>query len=153
MSKLITENDLNGIFDAILPFDDRKAWVAFQKGGYTANNTASKVTGVTLSSGANATSYFTIGTDQVTVKQSGFYKISLSFCLSAITTESNCKRIALYKNGSENCVAIGRKPSWENCTNIAVTTLAKDDVLTMYARAEDGNSTFTASMILIEYLG
>lgn len=128
------------------------AWVSIMKTNFTGDNTATKVTGTTIISGGHKDDFFTIGTDQITIKKAGYYKVTLCFVLSAMTTQTNVKRIALYNNSAESCNTLGRMYAWESCTGYAIKSYAVNDVLTMYCRAEDGNSTYSYAYIMIEPL-
>lgn len=128
------------------------AWVLISKESFTGNNTVTKVTGTTITSGGHKDDFFTIGTDQITIKRAGYYKVTACFTLSAMTTQTNVKRIGVYKNGSESFVALGRLSTWETCAGSAVKSYDINDVLAMYCRAEDGNSTYFYGHVLIEAL-
>lgn len=128
-------------------------WVSISATGFTGNNTATKVTGTTIRSGGNASDYFdTSVSDQVTIKRAGTYKITIFFRVSAITSAGNVKRISCYNNDSEFCTAMSRTNSWEDTSSTTIASCNIGDVLTMYKRAEDGNSTYAPALILIEAL-
>lgn len=126
------------------------AWAQIYKSSFTANNTAAKVTGTTIWCSNNSSKYFTAGTDSITINKAGVYKITVGFRLSAATNNTNVKRLALYKNGTELVTVLGRDNAWNDRAQTYTATLAKNDVLTMYARAEDGNSTYSFGRIIIE---
>ena len=148
----MTSQEIDDFVDSlnITQREDYNSWAYITKINFTANNTVAKVTGVTIDSGGSADEFFTIGTDQITVKKSGKYKVSLSFVLSAITTEASVKRLSLYRNSAETTNCLGQKASWDTCTNVAIVSCDVGDVLSMWARAEDGNSTYSSARIIIE---
>lgn len=151
MSKLITKNDLKAIFDEILPYQKRP-WFDFYKSNFTGNNTGTTLTGITINTNDVAEDCFTVGTDQVTIKKAGNYKITITFRLSAITTQANVKRITLMTNSVESVIAMARLSNWEDCSRTDIRTFAVGDVITVSRRFEDGNSTCEQMRCIVEYI-
>ena len=126
------------------------AWVQMYHGNRAMNNTAAKITGLTISKGGNYNEYFNVGTaDQVTIKKTGGYRIDMAMRFSSVTNAANVKRISLYVNGSEFLVLMARANSWEDFSTFYTQTLSVGDVLTMYGRSEDGNATASIERIYI----
>ena len=152
-SETITRTDLTNILNEILPPVTLNPWASMYIEGISVNNTATKVTGLTMNSGGNASDYFDIGTsNEIKIKKAGKYKITIYFRTTAITSAGNVKRISCYVNGSESAVAMARLNTWEDTMSITFRDLNANDVLTMYKRAEDGGSTYGAARILVEAL-
>ena len=126
------------------------AWVQMYHGNRAMNNTAAKITGLTISKGGNYNEYFNVGTaDQVTIKKTGGYRIDMAMRFSSVTNAANVKRISLYVNGSEFLVLMARANSWEDFSTFYTQTLSVGDVLTMYGKSEDGNATASIERIYI----
>ena len=127
------------------------AFVQMYHGNQALNNTARKITGLSISAGGNYSDYFDVGTaDQVTIKKTGGYRIDMAMRFSAVTNAGNVKRISLYRNGSEFVVLMSRANSWEDFSTFYTQDLSVGDVLTMYGRSEDGNATASIERIYIE---
>ena len=142
--------DMKVLLTKVLTAFAPSAWVQLYGTAFSANNTASKVTGLTITHSDNYSEFFTIETNQITIKKSGIYKVSISWQLSASANNTNVKRIALYKNGSQLNATLGRDNSYNDRSSFYLDTFAAGDVLTVYKRAEDNNSTFTYARVLIE---
>lgn len=119
---------------------------------FTGNNTIAKLT-PTITYAGNANKYFTIGSGQVTIKQTGYYKVTIGLRLSATSNAANVKRISLYKNGTEDYTVLSRLNTWEDVCTSCLARYNAGDVLTMWRRFEDGNSTASFGFILIEPVG
>lgn len=129
----------------------QSAFVQMYHGNRTLNNTASKITGLSISAGGNYSDYFDVGTaDQVTIKKTGGYRIDMAMRFSSVTNAGNVKRISLYRNGSEFVVLMSRASSWEDFSTFYTQDFSVGDVLTMYGRSEDGNATASIERIYIE---
>ena len=115
--------------------------------GFTAGTTAVRITGLTVSIGNGEC--FTAGTNQATVKKTGYYFISVSFIQSATNNATSVKRVALYRNGSSLLGALSRANSWTTSTADAIYKLNANDVLTMYARDESGTGTYSYGRCII----
>lgn len=152
-SEAITRNDLEAVLNSVLPPQTTiYPWVSLYRSNFTGNNTSTKITGITIQNGTNASDYFTVGTDQVTIKKSGNYKISITYRLSATSNAANVKRVSLYQNSTETLIAMGRWNTYEDCTHITIRTFSVGDVITLYRRFEDGNSTCEQMRCIIEYI-
>ena len=140
-SETITKNDLAGILNGVIGLANvgNNGYGRIAKTNFTANNTLAKVTGASISAAGDC---FETGTDQITSKRSGQYLVSMSFVCSAVTTATNVKRITLYRNGNSLQSALGRPSTYEDISIIRILSLNAGDVMTMWARAEDGNSTY-----------
>ena len=141
--------DLKALLSKIL---NKDAWAQLYASGFTGNNTASKVTDTVIATSDAMGEYFTVGTNQITLNKSGTYKITLCMRLSGATNNTNVKRLAMYRNNSESMVVMGRDNTWQDRTCVYISNLSKGDVLTMWRRAEDGNSTYSFGKIIIEYI-
>lgn len=109
--------------------------------GTTGNNTATKLTNLSIV--GKRGKHFTTQSNQVTIIQHGLYIVDISYRLNAVTSATNVKRISVYKNGSEWVAAMARASSWEDVTATYIRECQAGDVLTMYRRFEDGNSTIS----------
>lgn len=127
------------------------AFVQMYHGNQALNNTARKITGLSISPGGNYSDYFDVGTaDQVKIKKTGGYRIDMAMRFSAVTNAGNVKRISLYRNGSEFVALMSRANSWEDFSTFYTQDFSVGDVLTMYGRSEDGNATASIERIYIE---
>ena len=117
------------------------------RAGFTAGTTAARVTGLTVS--VSNGECFTKGTNQVTIKKSGAYYVSVSFVQSDTNNATNVKRVALYRNGSSLLGALTRGSSWNTCNADGIYTLNANDVMTMYARDESGTGTYSYGRCII----
>lgn len=130
----------------------RDAWVDLYRSNFTGNNTETKITGITITSSANASDYFTVGTNQVTINQTGYYKISISYRLSATANQSNVKRISLYVGTTASVITMGRLASYEDCSRTDIRKFTAGNVITLYRRFEDNNSTCEQMRCIIEFM-
>lgn len=125
-------------------------WVQMSKTSFTCGTTVTKQTGLSIAIGGAGEQYFTKGSDQVTIKRAGTYKISINWILSNAVNNTSVKRLSLYKNGSAYTSALSRVNAWQSVQGVSIGTFAVGDVLTMWARCEDGTDTFSEAKIIIE---
>lgn len=150
-SNTVTKTDLANILNEILPYQ-RRPWVDFYKSNFTGNNTETKITGITINTNDNTEDCFTIGTDQVTINKAGNYKITITFRLSAVTNTANVKRITFDVNSVASVIAMMRLQTWEDCSRTDIRTLSVGDVINVYSRFEDNNSTCEQMRCIVEYI-
>lgn len=144
-------NGIDQVIAQVDALDDRvdilNDYAELYRAGFTAGTTAARVTGLTIHVGNG--DCFTVGTNQVTIKKSGAYYVSVSFVQSATNNATSVKRVALYRNGSSLLAALTRGSSWNTVTADAIYTLTAGDVMTMYARDESGTGTYSYGRIIL----
>ncbi len=112
------------------------------------NNTEARLTSpYALNKGTGA--YFTAANNQITIKKAGRYLVCVSLRLSAVTDNTKVKRFAVWRNGTAHTNCMARLQTWEDLTNFEVMVASAGDILTFYARAEDGNSTISRARAII----
>ena len=142
--------DVCKIWTSLETVDYPSAYVHMYVSSKTLNNTATKLTGLSIIGGGNYEDYFDIGTaDQVKIKKAGQYHVEIFMRFSSVTNAANVKRISIYKNGAEGSAVIGRPNSYEDVTYWDNLTYAAGDILTMYGRSEDGNATVSYPRVML----
>ena len=86
---------------------------------------------------------FEVGTNQVKIKRTGYYHVNGVFEASSVGNNTNVKRLALYKNGAECAVALGRVQSWETVSFSTILGFTAGDILTLHTRFDETSGTRT----------
>lgn len=147
-----TSGDIEAAGDVIasgIPISQLHDWCLMYASSKTITNTEAQITGVTLWSGGTGSYFDTSTADQVKIKKAGRFLVIVNFRLSAVTNADNVKRLGTWKNGASNQMAMGRLSSWEDSTSFDVKNYAVNDILKMYAKTEDNNSTLYIGSIFI----
>lgn len=95
---------------------------------------------------------FSKGTDYVTVKVAGVYRVAVSWTCSATSNATSVRGVEAYNpdtNASIGWMAMGRDASWCGRQAEALVTIATNTKVAMRARDEGGNMTLRNARIEI----
>lgn len=101
---------------------------------------------------------FSHGTNTITVKKQGVYRMTIRYHLSATASAASVKNIAWAKSGTTtefSWAAVSRANTYETVTSTLLQEIPANTTLTLIGRSEGGSSTFkaiSASVELVELL-
>lgn len=117
------------------------------------NTANASITGLTVS--VSNSELFGTGSNTITIKKAGVYKLTLSWFASTVTNAANVKCIGFRNSANAADVgyaAAGRANAWECIHMTTVVQIPSGTSITLYGRAEDANTTFRIIIGLIEPL-